>query len=226
VSALLARLRDHFLDPSVVAATAPTVQVAERAAPTALGVLCAPGVAAVAGTALGLAAAGRAGAACAVVCRWTGEDAAGPVAAFAGGGIALPAARRLAARLRGRGLAAVARGRVVSVALEGAAVTARAAAERAAAAAGDAPVVVVLAGPRPPVLDALLAAQDRLIVVPAPDAPAGLETLAVAEAARLGRGTGVLRLPVGTGGRAVVACGLLLGPALRAAADAALDGRG
>jgi hypothetical protein len=225
VSAVLARLRDHFLAPSAVGARAPAVQVAERAAPATIGVLCGPGVAAVAGTALGLAAAARAGAPCAVVCRWTGEDAAAGTPP-AGGGPALPAARRLAARLRARGLAAAARGRVVSVVLEGEAVTARAAAERAAAAAGDAPVVVLLAGPRPPVLDPLLAAQDRLVVVPAPDAPAGLEALAIAEAARLGRATGVLRLPAAAGGRAVVACGLLLGPALRAAAHAALDGHG
>jgi hypothetical protein len=81
----------------------------------------------------------------------------------------------------------------------------------------------VVAAPRVAVLDGLLAAQDRLIVVPAPDAADGLERLAVEEAARLGRATGILRLSAAPGRGAIVG-GLLIAPGLRAAAEAALDG--
>jgi hypothetical protein len=216
MTAVLTQLRDLFIAPSE---PAPAVQVAERAAPATIAVLCAPSAAATAGVGVALVAARRAGAACAVVCRWSGSNAAaGPAES-----LAVPAARRLASRLSSRGLDARARGRLVTVTLPAEAVAARAAAERAAAAAGDTPVVVVLAGPRTPEFDPLLAAQDRLVVVPPPDAAEGLEALALAEAARLGRATGVLRLPAGGSARAL-AGGLLLAPALRAAAEAALDG--
>jgi hypothetical protein len=106
---------------------------------------------------------------------------------------------------------------------------AREAAERAAAAAGEAPAVLVLAGARTPGFDALLAEADRLVVVASPDAPSGLEHLAVEDAARIGRSTGVLRLApsAALAQRVTVATGLLLSPALRTAAEGALGaGRG
>jgi hypothetical protein len=222
---VLARLRGLFLDPGATpAAERSAAVVAERVAPPVLGVLTGPAEAAAAGAALGLVAASAAGCPCALVCRWTGgepDDDASPAAAPSVG-----AARRLAARLGTRGLDVTARGRLVTVELPAAAATARAAAERAMAAASDVPVVLVIAGPRTATFDPLLAELDRLVVVPPPEAPAALEHLAVAAAARAGRATSVLRFPSsGTAAhRLTVACGLLLSPSLRAAAESALGG--
>jgi hypothetical protein len=215
------RLRDLFLAPGAEA-PAPARRVADRAVPATLGVLAAPGDAAVAGAAVALAAATAHRARCAVVCRWDGTASA-PRPATA----AVPSARVLAERLANRGLSAAACGRLVTVALPIADGEARAATERTLAAAGDVPVVLVVAGPRPPALDLLLATLDRLVVVPAADAPPGLEALAAADAARLGRATSVLRLPDGvtTTGRLLAATGLAsFSPRLRAAATAALAG--
>jgi hypothetical protein len=222
---VLARLRGLFLEPcSTPAVQRPASRVVERAAPPALGVLTGPAEAAAAGAALGLVAATATGRPCALVCRWTGAepgDDAPPTSAPSVG-----AARRLAARLGARGLDAIARGRLVTIELPAAAATARAAAERAIAAASDVPVVLVIAGPRTVTLDPLLAELDRLVVVPPPGAPAALEHLAVAAAARAGRATSVLRFPSsGTAAhRLTVSCGLLLSPSLRAAAESALRG--
>jgi hypothetical protein len=94
------------------------------------------------------------------------------------------------------------------------------------AAAGDLPVVLVVAGPRPPALDPLLAGVDRIVIVPPPDAAAGLEALAVAAAARLGRSTAVLRLPASGSptGRLLASGGVMLVPSLRAASASTLGG--
>jgi hypothetical protein len=93
----------------------------------------------------------------AVVCAW-GAVARRPQAPAAVG------ARRLAASMDARGLAARATGRLVAVALDPEPVAAAAEAGRAAAAAGDAPVVVALCGPRDAAFDHLLAGQDIGIV--------------------------------------------------------------
>ncbi|WP_196809136.1 hypothetical protein [Conexibacter woesei] len=109
------------------------------------------------------------------------------------------------------------------VALPGEPGAGRAAAERAQAASGEAPFVLVVAGPRPQDFDPLLAAADRLVVVPPPGAAEGLEVLALAAAARLGRSAGVLRLPATTPTtRLLAATGFVLSPALRRLATAAL----
>jgi hypothetical protein len=219
VSAVLVRLRDWFLVSNDAVAQRSVVRAEERAAPSAVAALCAPGEAARVGRALGSAAAARAGTGCAIVCRWTGEEP-DDVSPPAPGPPVAGAARRVTTRLRGRGLAATARGRLVTVALAAGGVEARAQAERAAAAAGDVPVVLVLAGPRPAAFDPLLAQQDRIVVVAGAGAPAALEALALDDAARLGRATGVLRVgppaPAWLGGRASLR--------LRAAAAAVLDG--
>jgi hypothetical protein len=197
-------LRDAFLSP-------PPTRVAERAMPASLAVLSSAADGPTAGTALALAC----GAPVAVVAIW-GEYAPR-------GGFALRPARRLAERLAARGLEAVARGRLVVVALPIEPDAARAEAERAQAASGEAPFVLVVGGPRPPGFDAPLAAADRLVVVPPPGAPAGLESLAVAAAARAARATGVLRLPPTTPTtRLLAATGLVLPPCLRRLATAAL----
>jgi hypothetical protein len=219
---VLERLRDLFLTGEAPAARPVRGVAVQRAAPATLGVLVARGDAPVAGAALGLAVAAAHRAPCAVVCRWTGEEAGEPPRS----GLAGAAARRLAQRLAARGLVAGAGGRIVTVALPGADVDARVAAERALAAAGDMPLVVTVAGPRPPGFDPLLAGLDRLIVVPPTGAPAGLERLAIDDAARLGRAAGLLRLPSSgaVGGRLLLAAGLPLSPAWRKAAATALRG--
>lgn len=223
-AAVLGRLRELFLDADGRPAPAqPAAHVAERAGPATLGVLAAPADAAAAGAALGLAAASGRRAPCALVCRWTAETVNG---ASSGWMPAVGAARRLASRLSSRGLTADARGRLVTVLLPGPESEARAAAERAVAAAGDTPAILVIAGPRPVAFDALLAELDRLVVAAPADAPRGLEDLAVDAASRLGRATGVLRLPRSAvlARRIAVSFGLNVSPSLRAAADLALRG--
>jgi hypothetical protein len=218
VSAMaLNRLRDLFLAAD---GPRPAQQVAERTVPATLGVLVSPGDAAAAGAALALAAASGRRSPCALVCHWTGADPIGPPRS----GLATGAARKLVHRLASRGLAAGACGRLVTVALPASEAESRAATERALATAGDLPVVLVIAGPRPPALDALLATLERLIVIPPSDAAPGLEPLALTAAAHLGRSANLLRLPATTTGRLLAVTGLPLSPAWRAAATAALRG--
>jgi hypothetical protein len=195
--------------------------VPARTAPATLGVLAGPDDAGAAAAALALAAAGSRRRPCAVICRWTGVAPEAPASRAA-----VASARRLSRRMSGRGLSTGARGRLVTVALPAAASEARAAAERAVAAAGDTPVVVVVAGPRPAAFDPLLANLDLLVVVPPAGGPAGLEALARASAAHLDPPTSVLRVPSSTSlsGRIATDLGLLISPSLRAAATAALEG--
>jgi hypothetical protein len=219
---VLERLRDLFLTGEAAPAVRPARRVAERTLPATLGVLVSVDDASAVGAALGLAVAAAHRAPCAVVCRWTGiESVESPRSGLASG-----SARRLAQRLAARGLAAGACGRVVTVALPASEIEARAATERALAAAGDLPLVLAIAGARSPAFDPLLANLDRLIVVPPAGAPVGLESLAIDAAARLGCGAGVLRLPAGgvAGGRVLAATGLPLSLAWRKAATAALRG--
>jgi hypothetical protein len=98
--------------------------------------------------------------------------------------LALPGARRLAARLSARGIGASARGRLAWVALPRDDRPAAAAAVQAGAAV-DVPLAVALAGPRTPALDALLADQD-LIVVVVDDLDGPLGRLALASLAGFG----------------------------------------
>jgi hypothetical protein len=219
---VLERLRDLFLIGDAAAVAPPVRRVVERDMPATLGVLVSPDDAPAAGTALALTMAAAHRAPCAIVCRWTGAEAIEPPRS----GLAGAAARRLAERLAARGLAAGACGRVVTVALGTSDIEARAGTERALAAAGELPLVLAVAGARSPAFDPLLAMLDRLIVVPPPEAPLGLERLAIDAATRLGRGAAVLRRP-STGalaGRLVVATGLPLSPAWRQATTAALRG--
>jgi hypothetical protein len=90
--------------------------------------------------------------------------------------LATPAASRLAARLRARGLDAVARGRLAWLALgpDQLALAAR------AVAAVDGPAVIAVTGPRTAASDALLADQDLVVLVVGAGAQPGLETLALA----------------------------------------------
>ncbi len=218
---VLERLRDLFLTGDTTVHSQPARRVTERAVPGTLGLLVSPGDASVAGAALGLAVAAAHRAPCVVVCRWTGHEVVDPPRSGLAGG----AARTLARRLAVRGLDVGACGRVVTVALPASDIEACAATERALAAAGDIPLILTVAAARSSVFDPLLANLDRLIVVPAPDAPVGLERLAIDDAARLGRGATVLRLPsTGSLTGRLLATGLPLAPTWRKAATAALRG--
>jgi hypothetical protein len=89
---VLSRLRDLFLTPASAEAR-PARQVAERTAPSTLGLLAAAEGGAAAGAALALAAAAAHRSPCALMCRWPGAEV--PMAAAP----AVPAARRLSSRL-------------------------------------------------------------------------------------------------------------------------------
>jgi hypothetical protein len=107
-----------------------------------------------------------------IVCAWRSTARRGSAPAVAG-------ARRLAASLEARGLQAAPSGRLVLVSLDDDPQLAAAEAARAAAAAGDAPVVTAVCGARDPAFDDLLAAQDLALIV-ARDAPEELVRVGVA----------------------------------------------
>ena len=131
------------------------------------------------------------------------------------------AAARLAASMRARGLAADARGRVAAVELAGEGSDAAAAAARALAAAGTLPTVIGVAV-RDPDMDALLAAQDAILVALPPSADTALAELTVASAARLGR---VASIPVtlDPASRALAVAGLRAPRLMRAAVEELLS---
>jgi hypothetical protein len=205
------------------AATDVTAVLPAEMTVTALAVLCAADDA----RAVGVAAAGllarQARAACALACVWTAPEPhrhpeARPPAARA--------ARRLGGALSARGLDALPCGRAAVVALPpdpGEAVTATG---RAAAAAGAAPAVLVLGGPRTAAFDDLLAAQDRVLVVTRPDAAEAIAALAAAGLPPAGPPHERCTLALGPVGRALAASGLATPPALRRALDSREEHRG
>jgi hypothetical protein len=138
----------------------------------------------------------------AVVARWPAGE---PVLPLPPGprGPATPAARALAVRLQGHGIAAAARGRAVDVELGG---------EHPGAAlvqlqsVSGAPTVLALSAPRDQVADAALVAQDAIVVAGAGDDP--LRDLALASLEQLGP--------------PVIPCGIADVPLARALAAAAL----
>ena len=161
-------------------------------------------------------------AAVALVLRVADRAAAAVVAVWVGGGArpsprgpAMPAASRLAARLSGRQLPAVASGRLVWLRLpldpHGAAT-----AVRRAVATVDGPVVTALAAARPAALDDLVADHDLVIVAADPATP-----LARAALARLTGCSGLACRPLPRGpGRALALAGLVaprIDPPLRTA---------
>jgi hypothetical protein len=164
----------------------------------------APGVAA----ALALALARRERAASAVICVWSPGGARVPWHAPA-----LPAAARLARALAGRGHAARGAGRLVVVQLAVGCEEAASEALRVTAAAGAAPAVIALAGPRAAAFDALLESQDLVVVAVAPGADPALARLAVAGLRR----AVACEVPPAHPGRALAAAGVALLPAVRRA---------
>ncbi len=123
-----------------------------------VAVLCPPARATAFGLAVGAALA-RGTVTGALVCRWPGDpDARMPA------GPARRAARRLCAALAARDVEARAVGRLVLADLPPDPLAALTAGARAAAAAGDRPILHVVAGPRPEELTELLRAADRVLV--------------------------------------------------------------
>jgi hypothetical protein len=193
VTALFDALARVFLAPS------PQAQPIALAAPCAA--VCGPDAEPIAcALALLLRARGPA-----VVCTWAS-------AARRPGAPATAGARRLAASMKARDLSTVATGRLVVVRLDDDAQLAVGEAGRAAAAAGDAPVVTAICGPRDPAFDDLLAGQD-VRAIAAGDAPDELLRLA---AAALGDCAAAVRSLGGVSSWAA-RCGLLLTPAARRA---------
>lgn len=143
--------------------------------PPGVALLSGPRDAAVLGAALGLVLAREHRAPAVVICVWTGAH--GPRAVWRAP--ALPSARRLAAALVARGQDARGTGRLVIVALPADANEAAAAAGRVVAAAGAAPTVLALGGPRVASFDAFLAEQDLVVVAPRSGADPILARLAV-----------------------------------------------
>jgi hypothetical protein len=142
----------------------------------------------------------------------------------------LPAARGSAARLRARGLPAVAVGRLVWVALEDACddetglAAAMAATLGRAAAAVRAPAALALPLARTEALDRVLAWHDAFVVVREPDMPDVLVESALASLARLGRP--VATMPVLSRVDAALAAGGLRAPAEAIRAGELLGFRG
>jgi len=146
--------------------------------PPAVALLCGPADASALGAALGLAIARRHRCAAVVVCVWIGERRA----RVAWRAPALPAARRLASGLAARGHDATGAGRLAGVSLPAGcedAATEACRAAAAAAAAGGTPTVLALGGPRVAAFDALLAAQDLVVVATRSGAAPALARLAV-----------------------------------------------
>jgi len=153
----------------------------------------------------------------AVVCVWGAAARRAEAPATAG-------ARRLAASLAARGLTVCATGRLVVVTLDADGPVAAAEAGRAAAAAGEASVVLALASPRDDAFDGALAAQD-VAVVAAGDAPEELVRLAVAALEQTSRAA-VAATALSGAAAWPARAGLWAGPAARRALAPALDALG
>lgn len=164
--------------------------------------------------ALALALARGARAPTAVVCVWAPAPARPQWRAPA-----LPAAARLASSLAARGHAAHGSGRLVIVRLALPCEEAAAEASRVIAAAGSAPAVLALAGPRAASFDDLLASQDLVVVAVAPGSDPALARLAVAG---LERGVCCELLPAHAG-RCLAAAGIGLLPSARRALAAPVE---
>jgi hypothetical protein len=198
-----------FLDRIAATFVAPGENVSAETSAIAMpqvAVLCAPADVWVVGGAAALSHAGVA-----VVAGWGAPLPSGRAPGT-------PSAQRLAAALAARGHTASASGRLVRVALDGSGAEITAEIARLAAAADPAPCVAALAGPRDERVDALLAAQDRVLV----HAPDDLADIAVESVAPLAPAR---RLELGAApatARALAASGLALVPPVRAAVEEAL----
>jgi soluble lytic murein transglycosylase-like protein len=186
---------DHFLLPAAPAAPpAPARTETARQPDAAVGVLCPPRDAGALGVAVGAALAREHGARAVLVCVWAAPARRpGPTVPATG------AARGLARSLIARGLDAAACGRLVLAAVEDAADAGR------ALAAAPGPTVLVVAGARDERMDAVLRAQDHVLV--ADTGEEGVAALAEARLAADGVRTARCAVPSGLA-RRVPALGL------------------
>ncbi|HEY0344453.1 MAG TPA: hypothetical protein VGC59_07390 [Solirubrobacteraceae bacterium] len=219
---LARRVLEHFVIPvgELPAARGEGIVIREevlavasaRVAPPAVAVLAAAPDAPALGAALGLALARRRRAPVVAVCVW----GAGRSVLPAWRAPALPAARRLAAGLAARGYDARPAGRLAVVRLAGSDEDAAVAARRALAAAGAAPAVLALGGPRAAAFDALLAEQDLVVVGTRSGADPVLTRLAVAGLAGAVR-VCACEIPAAHPARSLAAAGVVLLPSARRA---------
>jgi hypothetical protein len=165
------------------------------------------------GAAIGLAVARRRRSAVVAVCVWT----AGSAGRQGWRAPAMPAARRLAAALIARGHAARAAGRLVVVRLPASPDEAAVQARRATAAAGGAPTVLALGGPRVAAFDDLLAEQDLVVVATPSGTDPALARLALAGLTSGAARTCACEVPPAHPARTVAAAGLMLLPSARRA---------
>jgi hypothetical protein len=206
MTAILDVLARVFLAPP---AEARTKAVAAAVAPTAA--VCGPAAAPLA-CALALVLRRRGAV---VVCVWGGAH-------VRGGAPGSAAARRLASSLNARGIQARAAGQLVLVSLAEHAATAAGEAARTAAAAGDAPLVLALCGPREPDFDRILATHD-VAVVATDDAPEELVRLGVGALEDVTR-RAVPAPALGAAAAWAARAGLLATPTARRALAAATEG--
>ena len=209
--------------PWVRGATAGSVEadgfagVGAGVVPGAVAVLCAAEDARAVAVATAALLARRARAPCSLACVWTAPDPHRHSEARPPAG---RGARRLATALSARGVDALACGRSAVVALPADPDDALRTLARATAAAGAAPVVLVLGGPRAAAFDDVLAGQDRLLVVTRPGAEATIGALALAGLPAGGPSHAACVLALGPFARALAAAGLATPAALRRALDA------
>lgn len=188
--------------------------VAPPRTPASVALLAPAGEAPALAAGLGLALARRERKRTAVVCVW----AATPGRAL-WRSPPLPAAARLASALSARGHAARGSGRLVIVRLAAHCEQAAGEALRVTAAAGSAPTVVALAGPRAAIFEALLAAQDLVVVAVAPGSDPALAQLALAGLER----AVACEVPPPHPARSLAAAGVALLPGARRALAAPLE---
>ncbi|MEY2516647.1 MAG: hypothetical protein QOJ89_4005, partial [bacterium] len=172
--------------------------------PPGVAVLAPPGDVQPLAGALGLALADRRRAPVVVVVIWAGDV---PAADAAWRAPALPAARRLGATLAARGHAAVAAGRLAVVRLPPAPEDAAVQARRVIAAAGAAPVVLALGGPRAVAFDALLGEQDLVVVATPRGTDPALARLAIAGLSSATARACACEVPLAHPARALAAAG-------------------
>lgn len=186
--------------------------------PPRIAVVCSRRDARLAGAAAGLALGHLTRASAVTVAEWSGRPAE-----QAADRPATPAARRTAGALRDLGLAAGCGGRLARALLAPdeaeAAAEARALSEQSAA-----PSVLVVAGPRGPAFEALLAGQDLVVLVARPAADPELVAIAAAELSRLGMPTVSVELPSSPAATALARSGTALVAPLRGPLLAALGG--
>ena len=220
---LARRIVEHFVLPADGRRTAadardtsPRARGAARViprTPPAVAVLAPPADAASLGAGLGLALIRERRAPAAVVCVWS-PHATRPTWRAP----ALPTATRLATALAARGHVARAAGRLVVVRLAEHCEQAASEAQRASAAAGSAPTVLAIGGPRRAAFDALLAVQDLVVVALPPASDPALARLAVVGLER----ALTCEVPPADPARALAAAGLALLPSTRRALRAPL----